>query len=106
MIATVEAGEILSGSLSESAALSGSIALESALQGAIGSELVLGGSVSMPETFDRFSGEYRVVPAVESKVLQTKDKLMGDDVTVESIPYYEVSNPAGGATIVIGDSIG
>ncbi len=103
MIAAVEAGEVLSGSLSESAALSGSIALESALQGAIGSELTLAGTVSMPETFERFDGSYTVIPAVAAKSLQTKDRLMSDDVTVTAIPYYEVSNPQGGSTIVIGD---
>lgn len=73
------------------------------IQGTITPESTLSGIVSMPETFEWFSGEYRVVPAVASKVLRTKDKLMADDVTVESIPYYEVSNPQGGSTIMIGD---
>lgn len=103
MIATVEPGEVLSGSLSASVDLSGLIAMQSALSGAISAVIELVGNVSMPETFERFDGSYTVVPAVAAKSLQTKDRLMSDDVTVTAIPYYEVSNPQGGSTIVIGD---
>lgn len=103
MIATVEPGEVLCGSLSASVDLSGFIATEGALGGAVAAALELEGTVSMPETFERFDGSYTVIPAVAAKSLQTKDRLMGDDVTVTAIPYYEVSNPQGGSTIVIGD---
>ena len=35
--------------------------------------------------------------------LETKDKLMPDDVTVRKIPRYEVSNDCGGVTLIMGD---
>ena len=36
-------------------------------------------------------------------VLETKDKSMADDVTVLKIPQFEVSNEAGGNTLIMGD---
>lgn len=35
--------------------------------------------------------------------METKDKLMPDDVTVRKIPRYEVSNDCGGVTLIMGD---
>ena len=39
----------------------------------------------------------------EETRLETKDKLMPDDVTVRKIPRYEVSNDCGGVTLIMGD---
>lgn len=51
------------------------------------------------ETYD---GEYVVTPVPhDSQTLETKDKLMADDVTVLAIPYYETSNVSG-ITVYIG----
>ena len=49
-----------------------------------------------------YEGNYLVTPAVADQTLQTAHYLMSDDVTIEKIPYYEVSNNAGGATVTIG----
>lgn len=103
MIATVEPDGVLCGSLSCEAALSGSIAATGTLSGSVSTSQTLCGSLSMPGSFERYEGGYTVIPAVAAKSLSTKDKLMQDDVTVTAIPYYEVSNPQGGSTIVIGD---
>lgn len=52
---------------------------------------------------DQYEGNYIVTPkAFEQTVLETKSKLMLDDVTVLEIPYYRTSNPSGGDTIFIG----
>lgn len=51
---------------------------------------------------DIYNGEYVVTPApYNSQTLETKAKLMTDDVTVLAIPYYETSNVSG-ITIYIG----
>lgn len=50
----------------------------------------------------KYTGAYTVTPDVEPITLQTKDKVMTDDVTVFKIPLWEVSNPFGGTTIYIG----
>jgi len=49
-----------------------------------------------------YSGDCHIIPKVEEQVLETRDKLMTDNITVTSIPYYEVSNPQGGTTVIIG----
>lgn len=54
--------------------------------------------------FDVYSGEYNVVPKIESQTLETKFKSMEENVTIESIPYQEVTNISGGTTATIGGS--
>lgn len=51
-----------------------------------------------------YTGEYDVTPKVSTPVvLQTEGKTMKKDVTVLKIPQFEVSNPEGGKTLIIGD---
>lgn len=52
-----------------------------------------------PETYE---GTCVVTPTAEKQVLPTALKVMPSDVTVKEIPYAEVSNPAGGVTVIIG----
>ncbi|MCM1336039.1 MAG: hypothetical protein NC237_13445 [Eubacterium sp.] len=49
-----------------------------------------------------YTGDYSVAPRVgEEVVLPTKNKRMKEDVTVGEIPIAEVSNAAGGKTLII-----
>lgn len=51
-----------------------------------------------------YTGEYFVVPkAAERTVLDTANKYLAQDVTVERIPMYEAANDAGGNTLSIGE---
>ena len=51
-----------------------------------------------------YTGEYDVTPNVSTPVvLQTEGKTMKKDVTVLKIPQFEISNPEGGKTLIIGD---
>lgn len=51
-----------------------------------------------------YTGEYSVTPLFASEtVLETKDKSMTDNVTVQKMPQFEVSNDAGGKTLILGD---
>lgn len=54
---------------------------------------------------ERYTGEYIVTPDFVQQILDTKQKLMLDDVTVKKIPVSETHNPFGGITISIGDEI-
>ena len=54
---------------------------------------------------DLYEGEYEVTPKISSQTLATAKKLMKDDVIIKSIPYFDVSNPAGGQTIYIGSEL-
>lgn len=51
---------------------------------------------------DPYLGGYKIKPQVEAQTLQTKHKVMTDDLTVLEIPYAEVSNISGGMTATIG----
>ena len=64
---------------------------------------VLKGFVNISRgNIDIYDGEYVVTPIpYDSQTLETKDKVMVNDVTVLAIPYYETSNVSG-ITIYIG----
>ncbi len=49
-----------------------------------------------------YRGEYVVDPRFEAQTLETKDKVMSDDVIVNPIEVARVTNPSGGKTIFIG----
>ena len=51
---------------------------------------------------EQYEGSYDVTPKPTPQELETAKKVMADNVRVEAIPYYAVSNPAGGITIPIG----
>ncbi len=49
-----------------------------------------------------YKGETEVVPkAFEDQTLKTKNTLVTKDIVVSQIPYFAVSNPAGGYTVSI-----
>lgn len=53
---------------------------------------------------DPYTGPYQVTPKIyEPVTMKTKQKVMADDVTVLKIPQFEVSNEAGGNTLIMGD---
>ena len=54
---------------------------------------------------DPYRGSYVATPEVERQVFETKHKFMEDDFLVKAIPFYEVSNTAGGSTIYIGNEV-
>lgn len=54
---------------------------------------------------EEYSGEYVMTPKVREQIMQTKDKVMTDDVTIKSIPFFDVSNNSGGTTVYIGDEV-
>ena len=63
----------------------------------MGDPIIIGGS------YETYGGTYDVTPKVNvDQILETKDKLMEDDVTVHEITIASVSNPSGGTTVTIG----
>lgn len=71
------------------------------LSGSIVSDGVLYGSLLLPVGYENYIGPYKVTPKIEPQSLKTADKYMTQDVTINSIPFYEVSNQKG-ITIIIG----
>lgn len=60
------------------------------------------GEVILVKTDEVYEGDYNVIPRVYQQVLETKDKLMLDDVTVEIIPLAKTINLSNGYTVTIG----
>ena len=52
--------------------------------------------------FPYYEGNYEVTPDVLEQKLDTKQKIMKEDVVVKGIPYLEITNNAGGKTVYIG----
>lgn len=51
-----------------------------------------------------YEGAYTVTPQTyEAVVLPTANRLLSQNVNVLKIPQYEVSNAAGGLTLIMGD---
>lgn len=50
---------------------------------------------------ETYEGEYEITPSVSRQELETKNRLLSDDIVVKEIPYYETSNESG-ITIYIG----
>lgn len=74
------------------------------LKGSAQATGTLRGSASIPKGYSTYSGEYTVTPETYQEVsLKTQGYLMADNVTVQKIPQFEVSNDAGGATLIIGE---
>lgn len=49
-----------------------------------------------------YEGDYELTPVWENVTIETKQKSMQEDVTMQAIPYAEVDNLAGGKTVIIG----
>lgn len=62
----------------------------------IGSELVRLGD------YEEYQGPFSIEPAKHVQKLPTSDKYVSRDITVKQVPYAEVSNNAGGKTVIIG----
>lgn len=52
-----------------------------------------------------YEGNYLVTPKVTEQTMPTKDKVMRDDVTIKSIPFFNVGNTSGGTTAYIGNEV-
>lgn len=66
--------------------------------------IVLRGAVTQ-SNLDVYDGEYIATPTTSEQILETKGKVMADDVTVLEIPYFETTNLAGGYTVYIGKDV-
>ena len=63
------------------------------------------GELSYIPTTEIYSGSYEITPMVTSQEIPTAEKYMKYDMTINAIPYFDVSNTAGGSTVYIGKEI-
>ena len=63
------------------------------------------GEISIISDAPRYTGDYEVTPKVNGQTLETKGKLMNENVEINAIPYFNVSNASGGNTVYIGNEV-
>lgn len=82
--------------------LEGSISGLGTLTGSLSSKReILAGKLSMDVSYPTYDGTYVIVPKRYEQSLDTSDKLLTDDVTVQEVPYQEAMNESGGYTFNI-----
>lgn len=86
--------------------IAGNIVQIHSITGDISSALSIQGSVSPGQLAPRFpiyDGVYEVTPLAQLDiVLDTANKILQNNVTVNKIPYFQTSNLSGGYTATIG----
>lgn len=87
----------INGFLSGKKTITGKIRNKEQLVGSLG--------ISTSGVTEQYGGEYEVTPRIVSQVLQTKQKVMTDNLTIKEIPFFDVSNTSGGTTVYIGKEI-
>ena len=83
--------------------MSGVVQLTISQETPISLTVVDGGAIG-PE-YEHYAGAYEVIPSDEKTTLPTAHKVADSDITIHPIPFFEVSNTAGGNTIYIGGEI-
>ena len=53
----------------------------------------------------QYEGEYDVTPKVSEQTLPTAMKMLTEDVTIKSIPFFNVGNTSGGSTVYIANEV-
>jgi len=82
--------------------LSGGISSPQELSGNIEEISSLNGNLSVDISKEPYLGPYEVEPRKIEQILETNEKVMTDNVTVNAISYIEVGNLSGGTTATIG----
>lgn len=62
------------------------------------------GTITVPKIVtnaDKYTGSYTVVPSNHSQTLETRNRVMTDNLTIDEIPYFSTSNESG-TTVYIG----
>ena len=111
--ATITNGSTIKACLSNSNNLIGTLKINSSMAGIISDtnsikgiikdsdNLIYETNLDNSSSYPTYDGSYDIIPRVDEQTLETKNKVLRDDVLVESIPYYQTSNPYGN-TVYIG----
>ena len=62
-------------------------------------------NIAVSPDVEYYTGSYEITPDVDAQKMPTAQKFMNEDVTVKAIPFFDVSNDAGGNTIFIASEV-
>lgn len=61
--------------------------------------------IVLVDTTEHYNGDYEVTPKTIQQVMQTRNRIMDNDVIINKIPYFETGNNFGGNTVYIGSEV-
>ena len=95
--------KVIGGTLVAQTPLAGTLNKTGGINGSLSGVDSFGGGLSIPKDVgaDPYDGVVEITPSADPVVLSTKRKLVKDDIRVNAIPYYEISNEYG-TTVNIG----
>ena len=86
--------------------ISGYLSSEGSLIGRLTADAEVTGTVTVFDgDYPPYTGEYEVDPLFDTQTLDTANRYLTDDVTVNPIKVESVSNLSGGVTVYIGGVI-
>ena len=95
---SISSSESLIGKINPTESISGKVEKPSDMSGEI--------NINPEKDIPTYDGNYIVIPkAYKEQILETKEKMMEDNVVVKKIPYYETSNVDGGETVYIAGEV-
>ena len=53
----------------------------------------------------KYEGEYEITPRTDEQTIPTKEKVLSEDVVIKAIPFFKVTNLAGGNTVFIANEV-
>ena len=103
LVGSIQSAHFLYGTINSIPNLSGSISNGRVgnLIGKLQLQDTITGVIAASGGEPEYIGSYTVTPKVHAQFLNTKDKIMRDNVSILEIPYYETSNLTG-KTVYIG----
>lgn len=93
---------ILQGSIHGEINLVGKMRQTVILRGTLREEINLIGQVSIQTEHEVYKGPHEFTPKIEKQIVETEDKVVPENIAIDGIPYYEVTNKKGGVTVIIG----
>lgn len=94
----------LEGILAERIAMTGELQEDDSITGILQTESGLAGELTIPKYVggDEYGGELSVIPDFQTHTLETKGKIVPENIVVSKIPVSITANEAGGLTAYIG----
>ena len=106
IVGTIKPATRITGTIHATARVLGIIVPKMRIVGALHTGVSMTGHIAVPRMLgDIYDGPYVVTPTVDKQALYTQYKHMTNDITVNAIPYFNVSNTSGGSTVYIGSEV-
>lgn len=107
--ATLSDSNSISGKISNSNSMVAFLCDQASLNGILTDGTSISAQLTIPNTVteaDEYDGEYQVTPRVaDITVLQTRNKILRNNVTIFKVPRWDTSNESG-TTVYIGENNG